>query len=94
MEERIYDFLSIRKEELFRETYYSLKHLIPEFVETHVVPMLRDYMKHIKENATRISAEEFIDNNIYHQEAFIDFKCYWKMVKLLEDWGDSLDEPD
>lgn len=83
----VHDFLSQRKDFLFQNTYSSLKDLIPGFIDMYAVPVLKDYKSHIENTpeSERLSAEKFLDNHLY-QEAFLDFKCYWKMIDLMEEW--------
>ncbi|MEI6022482.1 MAG: hypothetical protein WCQ32_01410 [bacterium] len=84
---KTYDFLVERKNVLFEKTPSSFDGLIPNFISTHAVPVLEDYKTYTEKTteSEKLSAEKFLDNHLY-QEAFIDFKCYWKMIDLMEEF--------
>jgi len=80
-------FISTRKDSLFENTDSFLVELIPAFIGVHVIPVLREYKTHV-ENTSKseeISSEKFLKNHFY-QQVFIDFKCYQKMINLMEEW--------
>ena len=76
-------FLKKSKVELFQHTPNSLKHLQLGFMDSFVVPVLKEYKKILKEQ--RLPAEEHLKNHLY-SKAFSDFRCFLSMVKLMEEW--------